>query len=96
VLIDEAMYGVTSRQLLRQLDREGIQARPLWQPGHLSPAHQPAILATDCSVAEVLNRQALSLPSSVGLSEAHQADVISQLCRASARPRESSLRQAVV
>lgn len=56
-----------SRDLLRALAIQGIQTRPLWQPMHLSPAHRGAF-ATDCSVAEKLNRECLSLPCSVGLA----------------------------
>lgn len=57
-----------SRDLLRALATQGIQTRPLWQPMHLSPAHRGAF-ATDCSVAEKLNRECLSLPCSVGLAQ---------------------------
>ncbi len=55
-----------SRQVLKSLQAEGIQTRPLWQPMHASPAHQGEF-ATDCTVAEQLNRECLSLPCSVGL-----------------------------
>jgi len=79
VLVDEATFGMTSRALLRQLDELGIQTRPLWQPGHLSPAHRGAF-ATDGSVAERLNRDALSLPCSVGLAPDAQARVIEAIC----------------
>ena len=58
------------------LAEAGIQTRPLWQPLHLSAAHRGAF-AVDCSVAERLYRQALSLPCSVGLSSVAQAMVIS-------------------
>lgn len=66
ILVDSSVYGVDSRALMRKLAGHGIQARPLWQPCHLSPAHKGAY-AVDCSTAERLNRDALSLPSSVGL-----------------------------
>jgi len=56
-----------SRDLIKALDTQGIQTRPLWQPMHLSPAHR-GVFATDCSVAEKLNRECLSLPCSVGLA----------------------------
>ena len=75
ILVDGSTFGMTSRALLRNLDELGIQTRPLWQPGHLSPAHRGAF-ATDCSVAERLNRDALSLPCSVGLAPDAQARVI--------------------
>ncbi|MCD4750475.1 MAG: LegC family aminotransferase [Thermoanaerobaculales bacterium] len=59
----------TSRKLLRLLDRQGIQTRPLWQPMHQSPAQQDAY-ASDCSLADVLNAECLCLPSSVDLEDA--------------------------
>ena len=75
LLIDAAQFGMDSRALLRGLDADKIQTRPLWQPAHLSPAHR-GMRATDCTVAERLNRDALSLPCSVGLTEADQQRVI--------------------
>lgn len=75
VLIDEAEYGHDSRWLMRNLDKQGIQARPLWQPLHRSAAH-PQAQFSGGSVADDLNRQALSLPSSVGITEAEVELVI--------------------
>ncbi len=74
VLIDEARYGRDSRALLKALEADAIQTRPLWQPLHLSRAHEGAFHG-GCPVAERLNREALSLPCSVGLSEADQRRV---------------------
>lgn len=74
-LIDAAQFGMDSRALLRYLDANKIQTRPLWQPAHLSPAHG-GMHVTDCAVAERLNRDAISLPSSVGLTREEQARVI--------------------
>jgi perosamine synthetase len=83
VLVDERAYGIDSRALLRALGERKIQSRPLWQPLHLSGAHRGES-ATECPVAERLNREALSLPCSVGLSESEQARVIEAI-RESAR-----------
>jgi perosamine synthetase len=83
VLVDEQAYGIDSRALLRALAARKIQSRPLWQPLHLSGAHRGES-ATECPVAERLNREALSLPCSVGLSEGEQARVIEAI-RESAR-----------
>jgi perosamine synthetase len=81
ILVNETAYGMDSRALLRRLEDAGIQSRPLWQPIHLSPAH--AGHTYTCPVAEDLYRRALSLPCSVGLTEAQQAKVIEQIA---ARP----------
>jgi perosamine synthetase len=80
ILVDESLYGMDSRALMRKLADKGIQVRPLWQPGHLSPAHAGAY-AVDCSVAERLNRDALSLPSSIGLTKNQAALVIDVISR---------------
>jgi perosamine synthetase len=78
VLVDEPEFGIDSRELLRRLERDRIQTRPLWQPLHRSLPHAGAF-ATDCSVADRLNRDALSLPCSVGLEAAAQNRVIEQI-----------------
>lgn len=75
VLIHPRAFGSGSRTLLRELQTAGIQTRPLWQPLHQSPAHDGAY-AVDCSCAERLYRQAISLPCSVGLSDLDLASVI--------------------
>jgi len=75
VRVDPRNYGMTSRELMHALAHRDIQARPLWQPLHLSKAlagaHQYRI-----EVAELINREALSLPSSVGLTNEQQDVVI--------------------
>jgi perosamine synthetase len=66
ILVDERRFGMSSRALLRHLAANGVQARPLWQPMHRSPAHRNE-RSFGGAVAERLCDQALSLPSSVGL-----------------------------
>lgn len=75
ITLDANVTGCDSRTLMRELDARRIQARPLWQPLHVSPAHVGAV-AGDCTVAERLNRDAISLPSSVGLTAEDQERVI--------------------
>jgi perosamine synthetase len=75
VLVDEAVFGMDSRRLMHGLEAEGIQTRPLWQPLHRSPAHADQATSA-CPVSEMLNRRALSLPSSVGLEPTDQQRVI--------------------
>jgi perosamine synthetase len=81
VRIDPADFGIDSRALMRGLGAAGIEARPLWQPMHLSPAQAGAVLASPCAVAERVCREALSLPCSVGLTTAEQARVIETIGR---------------
>lgn len=86
VLVDEQQFGVGSRELLRRLAAAGIQTRPLWEPLHRSAAH-PGAPHTDCAVAEHLNRVALSLPCSVGLTSEDQDYVVAAIadCNRGAR-----------
>ncbi|HZJ50135.1 MAG TPA: LegC family aminotransferase [Actinomycetota bacterium] len=74
ICLDEPRARLGSRDLMKALNIEGIQARPLWQPMHMSPAH-PGASATDCTVAERLNRECLSIPCSAGITEPQQQTV---------------------
>ncbi len=78
VRIDPSRFGLDSRELLKALEGLEIQTRPLWQPIHLSPAHR-ADAPADCPVSEMLYREALSLPCSVGLPEEDQQRVIDEI-----------------
>jgi perosamine synthetase len=84
ILIDAAACGLDSRELIGQLDRQGIQARPLWQPLHRSPAHAGA-QAYRCDVADALHAAAVSLPSSVALTADDQQRVIEAVSSAVGR-----------
>lgn len=75
ILVEPTRYGRSSRELMTHLAERGIQARPLWQPLHKSPAHA-ASPDSRCPIAEQLHVQGLSLPSSVGLLADDQARVI--------------------
>jgi len=70
---DEA--GTDRRSLLAALQAQGVQTRPLWQPLHRSPAFAD-LPRRPCPVAERIHSAALSLPSSVGLTETDQERVI--------------------
>ena len=56
--------------VLDQLAAEGLEARPLWQPIHQQlPYQDPSYTPFDITVAPDLYARAVSLPSSVGLSD---------------------------
>jgi perosamine synthetase len=80
ILVDEKQFGVNSRELIQRLEAVGIQSRPLWQPMHQSSVHSRA-QATSCETADWLHASAVSLPSSVGLSESDQEHVIESVKR---------------
>lgn len=68
VLIDPDQYGMGSRDLLRVLESQNIQARPLWQPLHRSVAHSSS-QAYRIEHTDLLHQSALSLPCSVGITD---------------------------
>ncbi len=66
------------RALIRDLNADGIQVRPLWRPLHLQPAFR------DCQrgpveVAERLYARGLSLPCSVGITDGERRAVVEAL-----------------
>lgn len=75
ILIDETVSPVDSRRLIQELASLKIQARPLWQPLHRSPAHYPSHGAS-CPNSDALYAKAISLPCSVGLTASAQSRVI--------------------
>jgi len=80
LLVDEKTYGMDSRALMRRLGACKIQTRPLWQPAHRSPAHA-GCQSFNCDTAERLNRVALSLPCSVGLTSSQFEMVVDAISR---------------
>ena len=75
IIVNEEGFGCDRFALFRLLIEKEIQARPLWQPLHRSPAHSGS-LAYHIEVADDIHRKALSLPSSVGLSQQEMARVV--------------------
>lgn len=73
--LDSAVHDVTPMHLVRALDHDNIEARPVWRPMHTQP------LFRDCehvggSLAEGLFQSGICLPSSSSLSVADQDRVI--------------------
>ncbi len=78
ILVDKAIFGMNSRDLMRELQNRGIQSRPLWHPVHsLTPYKNE--FAYRVELVDILYRDALSLPCSVGLTDAQQSRVIDTL-----------------
>ena len=75
IRVDADAFGMDSRALLRRLEAEKIQSRPLWQPMHRSLAHAGAE-AVGGEVADALCRECLSLPCSVAITAAERERVI--------------------
>jgi perosamine synthetase len=84
ILVAPGEFGMDGRELMHRLFDLGIQARPLWQPLHRSPAHfDPAGRA--CPVADRLHAEGLSLPCSTSLTDEEQNRVIEAILDAGGR-----------
>lgn len=75
LIVNPALFGHDSRNLMTKLKENKIQSRPLWHPVNLLPPYH------DCQsykveVANKIYRDALSLPCSVGLTSSDQSRVI--------------------
>jgi dTDP-4-amino-4,6-dideoxygalactose transaminase len=87
ILVDPGQFGADRDEIRLALEREEIEARPLWKPMHL----QPVFRAAGCefiggAVAEALFTRGLCLPSGSNLSEADLARVTAVIraqCRCS-------------
>ena len=75
ILIDEGAYRGGWREWHNQLAKQGVETRPLWRPLHELEPYRDC-QAYRIEVAADIQRRALSLPSSVGLTESQQARVI--------------------
>ena len=82
ILVDREKFGIGSRELMKFLENKRIQTRPLWQPVHLAHPYRKCH-AVGGNTAERLNRDALSLPCSVGLSSDDRDRVIEAVRQAS-------------
>ena len=79
LLIHESAVDIDSRQVIRELQKFGIQSRPLWRPAHRQKMFQDCVYyGADC--ADSMNALGVQLPSSVGLQIEEQEYVIQTLC----------------
>jgi perosamine synthetase len=79
LLVEKDEFGMGSRELLRELGKRGIQTRPLWHPIHTLKPYQEC-QAYRIDIVNWLYERALSIPCSVGLTEAEQEQVIQMIC----------------
>lgn len=75
---EEAMGKVTPEEIRLALEKENIEARPIWKPMHMQPVFEgfDYITAEDESVGEDLFRRGLCLPSDIKMTEEEQLRVI--------------------
>jgi perosamine synthetase len=75
IRVDEALYGMSSRGLLKRLIESGIETRPLWLPIHRNVPYLHSA-AYQVSVANQLYEETLSLPSAGSLGQAELCRVV--------------------
>lgn len=80
VLVDPKAYGISSRTLMHELTKQGIQTRPLWHPLHSQKIFKDSF-SYQIKVADYLYQHALSLPSSAGLTLKDQQKVIAFIAK---------------
>lgn len=73
--IDASEIPVSPEDIVRELDREDIEARPVWRPMHMQPVFDGAH-AVGGAIAQRLYETGICLPSSSSLSDADQRRVI--------------------
>jgi pyridoxal phosphate-dependent aminotransferase EpsN len=73
--IDPTEVPVTPEDVVRELDRENIEARPVWRPMHMQPVFEGA-QSVGGAVAQRLFETGICLPSSSSLPEEDQRRVI--------------------
>lgn len=73
--LDPALFGADREGVRRALEREDIEARPVWKPMHVQPVFA-GFARRGGAVAEALFRDGLCLPSGSNLTEEELARVI--------------------
>ncbi|MCL4841094.1 MAG: DegT/DnrJ/EryC1/StrS family aminotransferase [Bryobacteraceae bacterium] len=74
-LVDARRFGCTRDELMRVLDRAGVETRPVWKPMHLQKLYERSE-RWGGGVAEDLWRRGICLPSSSSLTEEEQLRVV--------------------
>lgn len=92
-LIDPFQTGLTACELRDRLQQARIQTRRLWQPMHLSPAHQDAQAVLN-GTADRLFDQALSFPSTPNLQPQDLQRVAESVRAALPNQSKGTLRRA--
>ena len=75
IIIDEDEFGMPATKLAEELEKVGVDTRPLFPPIHKQPIYDTKQYLP---VAELISKNGLSLPSSVGLCKSE----INNICEA--------------
>lgn len=90
ITVDPTVFGADREAVRCALERENIEARPVWKPMHLQPVFANFERRRGC-VAEELFRQGLCLPSGSSLTALELERVVEAV---RAVPRKQALRTA--
>ncbi|MFC5773367.1 aminotransferase class I/II-fold pyridoxal phosphate-dependent enzyme [Ectobacillus antri] len=89
ITVDEERAGVSVSDIITYLDRENIEARPVWKPLHMQPVFKGCTYYTheeNRDFSETLFRTGICLPSGTGMLDEEQQRVISSLLHVLAVP----------
>ncbi len=79
LVVDQNVCGVSRDQIIDALEKENIEARPVWKPMHLQPLHAGCRYYEHQlgeNVSNILFEQGLCLPSGSAMTEEEQERVI--------------------
>jgi len=82
VMLVDPRTGVTPADIMKALQEENIESRPVWKPMHLQPVFEKYEYfqhQEDETVSDELFANGICLPSGSGLSNGEQGAVISSL-----------------
>ena len=78
IKLESKKFRVNVKTIMKKLNNKGIETRLLWQPMHISIPHRHSIMMGGKTSVNIYEN-AISLPSSSGLSNSDQEKVISEL-----------------
>ncbi len=76
--VDEKSAGISRTHIIEALEKENIEARPVWKPMHMQPFYKECeyVTAGDEDIAKNLFEDGLCLPSGSSLSKENQNRII--------------------
>jgi dTDP-4-amino-4,6-dideoxygalactose transaminase len=79
IQVDPDLFGAAAEAIRLALERENVEARPVWKPMHLQPVFA-GYESIGGAVAEEIFDQGLCLPSGSNLSEGDLAYIVETIC----------------
>jgi len=78
LIIEEKITGISRNQIIKVLEKENIESRPVWKPMHMQPLYKECeyVKADYRDVSAELFENGLCLPSGSSLTEGEQGRII--------------------